>query len=67
MRMVLPTPPPDFEDYLMEAFMDEIQGQVLYEDMPDEFKAWLGGLQADDFIAHANEWAQTLDRQGEAA
>lgn len=47
-----------FEDFLKEKHAEECMG--LDDNMPDAFDDWLGELQADDFIALAETWGETI-------
>lgn len=47
-----------FEDFLQEKHAEEYLG--LDDNMPDAFDDWLGELQADDFIALAEAWGETI-------
>lgn len=49
----------DFEKYLQEVCFNE-NPQVLDDDTPDFFDAWIGDVQIDDMIEHANNFADTI-------
>jgi len=51
----------DFEDYLMQAFADEIrftENDCLDDDMQDAFDSWLCDMEPDDWLKHGEKYAQ---------
>lgn len=48
----------DFEKYLQECHADEYIGTD--DEMPDAFDDWVSNLEADDLIAYAQAWGDSL-------
>jgi hypothetical protein len=46
-----------FEEYLKDVYPAE---GVLDDDLPDGFDNWLGELDAEEWLSHAEDWAKTL-------
>lgn len=48
-----------FEGYLKEIHMEN-NPTILDDDLPDAYNDWVASLQADDFIAFADNYVQHL-------
>jgi hypothetical protein len=48
--------PKTFEDYLKEKHGEEYTGTD--DNMPDAYEAWLGDINADDFIQYGNMYGE---------
>ena len=49
----------DFEDYLMEKFIEE-NPEYLDDDIPDAFANWCSEVEVDEMIERADDYAQEI-------
>jgi|GEM_PF-2298138 len=52
-----------FEDYLKEIHAQDYTGTD--DDMPEAFESWLGGLDIEEFMSYADQYAEIKYREGQ--